>query len=642
MRFSEPPAPIDAGDDAIRDALTHARVVPLLAAVAYATGDLSVLQDDLRPDPTRLVEPEGGVDPDRQAVARVLALEALRRFRDGGSVPAPPPGDPALRRILAFMVGEHMVDDYLPLFLEELSVHGDDLRAPDWTLAELAPNRPFRVAIIGAGMSGIAAAHRLRQAGVPFVVLEKDADVGGTWYENTYPGCRVDVANHFYSYSFAQRDDWPQHFSTQEVLLDYFRACADRLGVREHVRFETEVTSAEWNDANGSWTLCLRSPDGEETLEAQAIVSAVGQLNRPSFPDIPGRESFEGVSFHSARWRHDVDLGPTTRVAVIGTGASAVQFVPEIARSVGELSVFQRTAPWMIPSEDYHQEVSAQKRWLFRHVPSYTQWYRFWLFWQNAEGILPAAKVDPDWHGDGSVSLLNDMVRQLLTAYTRDQFADRPDLVDKVLPAYPPVAKRVVRDDGTWPGALKRGNVALITTGIERITPTGVTTVDGVTHDVDVIIYGTGFKASQFLTPMKVVGRDGVDLHEQWDGDARAYLGITVPGFPNLFLLYGPNTNIVINGSIVYFSECEVHYVLGCLELLLSQPGHAALDVRPEVHDAYNRRIDEGNQNMVWGVSTVNTWYKNTKGRITQNWPFSLLDYWRETRTPNAADYELL
>jgi 4-hydroxyacetophenone monooxygenase len=639
VRFSRPPGPIDAGDEAIRDALGHARVVPLLAAVAYATGDLSVLRDDLRPDPLRLVEPDGGVDGERAAQARALAHGALVRFRDDGSVPAPPPGPAALRRILAFMVGEDIVDGYLPLFQEELGVHGADLRAPGWHKDDLAPGVGFRVAVIGAGMSGIAAAHRLRQAGVPFVVVEKDADVGGTWLENTYPGCRVDVPNHFYSYSFAQRDDWPEHFSSQPVLLDYFRACAEHFGLREHIRFETEVTSAEWSDDTASWTLCLRTPGGEETLEAHAVVSAVGQLNRPSFPDIPGRDSFAGSSFHSARWRHDVDIA-RKRVAVIGTGASAVQFIPEIAAEAGELAVFQRTPPWLVPTEDYHQEVSAQQRWLFRHVPTYAQWYRFWLFWQNAEGLLPAARVDETWDGEGSVSPLNDLLRQLLTAHITSEFAANPELIEHVLPTYAPVAKRVVRDDGSWPRALRRDNVELVTAGIDAITPTGVRTVDGVTHEVDVIIYGTGFQASHFLTPMKVVGRGGVDLHEQWNGDARAYLGVTVPGFPNLFLLYGPNTNIVINGSITYLTECEVRYVMGCLRLVL-EGGHRSLDVRPEVHDAYNERIDAGNLQMAWGVSTVNTWYKNARGRVTQNWPFSLLDYWSETRVANPADYEL-
>jgi 4-hydroxyacetophenone monooxygenase len=237
--------------------------------------------------------------------------------------------------------------------------------------------------------------------------------------------------------------------------------------------------------------------------------------------------------------------------------------------------------------------------------------------------------------------MVNEMVRQLLTAHLTSQFADRPEMIPQVLPTYPPIAKRVVRDNGTWTGTLQRDDVRLVTTGIDAVTPTGVRTVDGVTHEADVLIYGTGFTASRFLTPMKVVGRGGVDLHETWDGDARAYLGITVPGFPNLFLLYGPNTNIVINGSIIYFSECEVRYLVGCLEMLLAG-GHRALDVRPEVHDAYNQRIDAANLQRAWGASTVNTWYRNAKGRIAQNWPFSLLDYWRETRAPNPADYELL
>jgi 4-hydroxyacetophenone monooxygenase len=639
MRFARPPDPITDGDETIRDALGHARVVPLLAAVAHATGDLSILRDELRPDPARLVEPDGGVDAEQAATARELAFEALAAFRDGGSRRVPAPDSETLRRILAFMVGEGATDDYMGLFEEELAVDGEDRRAPDWTKAVLSPDVPFEVVVIGAGMSGIAAAYRLKQAGVPFVVLEKDADVGGTWFENTYPGCRVDVPNHFYSYSFAQRDDWPQHFSTQQVLLDYFRACADTFGLRPHMRFETEVTSLEWSDQTGSWTVCVRTPGGEETIEAQAVISAVGQLNRPSFPDIPGRDTFEGPSFHSARWRHDVDL-TGKRVAVIGTGASAVQFVPEIAERTGELLVFQRTPGWLVPSEDYHQEVSPQKRWLFRHVPGYTQWYRFWLFWQNAEGMLPAARVDAGWEGEGSVGLLNDLVRQLLTAYLEVEFAGSPELLDKVVPRYPPIAKRVLRDDGAWPQALQRDDVTLVTDEIARITPTGIAMADGTRHDVDVIVYGTGFQASRFLMPMKVVGRGGVDLHERWDGDARAYLGITVPGFPNLFLLYGPNTNIVINGSIIYFSECEVHYVLGCLRLLL-EGGHRALDCRPEVHDAYNVRIDEGNRQMAWGASDVNTWYRNAKGRIAQNWPFSLLDYWRETRSPDPDDYVL-
>src|SRR5439155_13663394 len=323
------------------------------------------------------------------------------------------------------------------------------------------------------------------------------------------------------------------------------------------IQSEPAVGSATWSEADRRWTLQVRNRDGrDETVVADAVISAVGQLNRPLYPEIEGRDSFAGPSFHSARWDHSIDLRDK-RVAVIVTGASAVQFIPEIAPRVGELLVFQRTPPWFGPTEDYHAVVAPGLRWLYAHVPSYSEWNRFHIFWKMGDGVLPGVRVDPDWEPkDHAVGLFNDILRQLLTGYLDSEFADRPDLRDKVLPSYPPGAKRLLRDNGVWARTLKRENVELITETIREITPDGVVTADGVAHDVDVVIYGTGFQASKFLTPMTVTGRGGVDLHEHWDGDARAYLGMTVPGFPNLFCLYGPNTNIVINGSIIYFSEC--------------------------------------------------------------------------------------
>jgi 4-hydroxyacetophenone monooxygenase len=386
----------------------------------------------------------------------------------------------------------------------------------------------------------------------------------------------------------------------------------------------------------------IRHSDGRvEDVEANAVVSAVGQLNRPLFPEIPGRDAFGGASFHSARWDHSVDLRDK-RVAVIGTGASAAQFIPEIAPGVGELLVFQRTPPWFGPTDDYHAAVEPGLRWLYAHVPSYSEWNRFHIFWKMGDGVLAGVRVDPDWEPKGpAVGLFNDILRQLLTGYLGAEFADRPDLLGKVVPSYPPGAKRLLRDNGVWARALKRDNVQLITDSIWEITPTGIVTADGVAHDVDVIIYGTGFQASKFLTPMKVTGRDGVDLHEHWAGDARAYLGVTVPGFPNLFCLYGPNTNIVINGSIIYFSECGVRYILGCLGLLLGG-SHRALDVRKDVHDAFNEQVDAENARMAWGWSDVSSWYKNEHGHVAQNWPFTLLEYWQRTLAPDPGDYELI
>ncbi len=390
-----------------------------------------------------------------------------------------------------------------------------------------------------------------------------------------------------------------------------------------------------------TWSLHLRGTDGEKTVTAEAVISAVGQLNRPKMPDIAGMETFAGPSFHSARWDHSVDL-KGKRVAVIGTGASAAQFVPVIAEEVADLTVFQRTPPWFVPVPTYHSDVEDGLLWLFQHVPHYAHWYRFWLFWNMTDGLLPAATVDPAWPDpEKSVSGPNEMVRVMLTMYLQTQFGDRPDLLEKVVPAYPPTAKRMLLDNGVWAQALKRDNVHLLTDRIREITPGGIVTDDGVEHAADVIVYGTGFQASKFLTPMQVSGRGGIVLNEQWDGDARAYMGITVPNFPNFFLLYGPNTNIVVNGSIIFFSECEVQYVLGCIRLLL-EDGHRALDVRPDVHDAYNERIDAANLLRTWGVSKVNSWYKNDKGRVTQNWPFNLIEYWQQTRKPNPADYVFL
>jgi 4-hydroxyacetophenone monooxygenase len=635
-------APITETDDEIRGFLAEAELPPVLPALAYVTGDLSLLRDDLKPEPLLIGMPQGGLTEEQQAQVRALALDALARFRDGGCRPEPLPNDEQLLQIMEFAVGGADMAPYLPLLEEELAFRGEDRRAPTWTKPEVAPDAAFDVVVIGAGMSGLLAAHRLQQAGVPFVIVEKDADVGGTWLENTYPGCRVDNPNHNYSYSFAQRHDWPLHFSTQDVLLDYFRSCAAVFGLREHIRFNTEVVSATWSDDDLTWTVRTRDADGIETdLHANAVISAVGQLNRPLYPDIAGRDSFAGLSFHSARWDAGIDLRGK-RVAVIGTGASAVQFVPEIAPVVGEMLVFQRTPPWLGETPDYHEAVAPGLQWLYAHVPSYSEWNRFWIFWKMGDGVLQGVRVDPDWEPKTeSVSIVNEFMRQILTEYFKAQFASRPDLLDAVVPHYPPGAKRLLRDNGVWAGALTRPNVALVTQSIREITPAGIVTADGEEHAVDVIIYGTGFQASKFLTPMTVRGRGGIDLHEQWQGDARAYLGITIPGFPNLFCLYGPNTNIVINGSIIYFSECGVRYVLGCIGSLLGR-GRAALEVRPDVFHRFNEAVDAENALMAWGSSNVSSWYKNEHGHVAQNWPFTLLEYWQRTLAPDPAEYEYL
>lgn len=639
MRLHPEPRPITATDGEISAAVAEVETTPLLCAVACLTGEHDLLRPEFRPDPSQMFDPTAGISEENSAMARAAAAGALGRYRDRGCAPAAGPDAAVLRAMFEFLAGTPVGDDYASLMTEELALDGSDPRAPGWDKATVAADRPFVVAIVGAGMSGLAAAHRLGQAGVDYVVLEKDADVGGTWLENRYPGCRVDVPNHFYSYSFAQTNEWPQYFATQPVLLDYFRACADELAIRDHIRFGTEVLGAAWDESAARWEVTVRTAAGAtETITANVVVSAVGQLNRPRLPEIPGRERFEGVAFHSARWDDSVDLRER-RVAIIGTGASAAQFVPPVAELAGHLTVFQRTPPWLLETPNYHDDLPAGMRWLLDHVPGFANWDRIWIFWRSHEVLVPMAAVDEGWESTESVGLMNDAVRQLFTEYFRTQFPDDA-LFEQVLPHYPPFAKRFVRDNGIWARTLTREDVTLETGAIAEITETGITMADGTEHDCDVIIYGTGFQASDFLTPMTVRGRDGVDLHEMWHGEARAYLGLTIPHFPNLFLMYGPNTNIVINGSIIYFSELEARYIVESVRMLLAR-GDASMDVRTDVHDAYNERVEAANRSMAWGASSVNAWYKNAAGKVTQNWPFPLLEFWQRTRHPDPDDYEL-
>jgi 4-hydroxyacetophenone monooxygenase len=637
VRFDTEPEPVTATDAEIAAAVAASPIPPLLTTVAHLTGDHSILRDELKPDLTRVLEPDNGYSAEQLALARELATTALAAYRDSGSKPAPPPGTDEVQRLVEFVAGGP-VDGELPLLEAELALDGADLRAPEWHVEDFGST--FSVGIIGAGMSGIAAAHRLRQAGVDVTILEKNPDVGGTWLENDYPGCRVDIQSHFYSYSFAQVADWPQWHARQPVLLEYFRECVDRLGLRDCIRTDTEVTEARWDDDELAWYVTTLRPDGRmERFHFDALVSATGQLNRPLLPDIPGMEHFAGPWFHSARWDHDVELAGT-RVGVIGTGASAVQFIPRVAEVAEHTTVFQRTPPWLLPVAYYEDDLPDGVQWLLRHAPQYARWDRLWVFVRTQDGLLPLAEVDPDWEPDGlAVGPMNDMLRQMLTAYYDLAFADE-DLRAKVLPAYPPAAKRVVLDNGRYPATLQRDDVSLLTDEIVLITPTGVRTRDGVEHDCDVLIYGTGFQASKFLTPMRVLGAGGIDLHERWAGDARAYLGITVPDFPNLFLMYGPNTNIVINGSIIYFSECEATYIVDSVRMLLEH-GRRSMDPRPDRHLRYNEEVDAGNRARAWGASDVNSWYKNELGRVAQNWPFNLVRYWEQTRRADPEDYLL-
>ena len=629
--------PITADNDAIEAALAHAHVPSLINALVHLTGDASLIRGDIRPTSQMFGDPQGGISDAHQAAVRERALAELAAYRDAGCPALAPPSPALVKEMVDFVVGKELDASYGDFLMSELKVFDEDPYRVSFDDLPEARKGDFHVVVVGAGMSGILTAIRLKQAGIGYTVVDKNKSVGGTWFENRYPGCRVDSPNHTYSYSFAP-NDWPQHFSRQEVLLDYFQRIATDFGILDNVRLSTEVTEARY--ADGRWLVSVSGPKGDDVIEANAIVSAVGQLNRPKLPAIDGVGSFAGPAFHTAQWESEHDLAGK-RVIVIGTGASAFQSVPEIAQVADQVTVFQRTPPWVAPRAEYHDYIEDGKHWLLNHVPFYAKWFRFWMFWTTAEGLLAMVRRDPAWNDtDRSVSEANDQLRAMLTANVEKMVGDDPALYDKCVPAYPPAGKRMLVDNGHWFRALKRDNVELVTDPIAAIEPTGVRTESGRHVDGDVLIYATGFHASRILFPMKIYGKDGVELREHWGADPRAYLGIVMPGFPNLFCCYGPNTNIVVNGSIIFFSECEVRYIMGCLKLLL-QDDKAWMDCRPDVHEAYNRKIDAGNADMAWGSPNVSSWYKNENGRVTQNWPFSLIEFWNQTRAPNAADYEL-
>jgi cation diffusion facilitator CzcD-associated flavoprotein CzcO len=480
---------------------------------------------------------------------------------------------------------------------------------------------PYRVVIIGAGFGGIGMAIALKQAGVDdFVVLDQADDLGGTWRDNSYPGLTCDVPSQLYSFSF-EPWRWSRRFPARDEILAYLHALVAERGLRSHLRFGRGVAAVEFDERRAVWDLTL---DDGGALQATAVVCAVGQLGRPALPDIVGRDTFTGPSWHSGRWNHDVDL-TGRRVAVVGTGASAIQFVPEIAKTAGHVDVYQRSAPYVLPKADrpYRDAEHA----LFDRLPVVRKADRLRVFLYGellTSGFVLSPKL-----------LAGPM--QLWRRQLRSQVAD-PELRAKCVPDYVMGCKRVVFSDEWYP-ALTRPNVDLVTDRIDRIVPDGVVTAEGRTRTADVIIYGTGFKAVELLAPMQVTGLDGCRLQDAWQDGAQAYLGITVSGFPNFSMLYGPNTNLGGN-SIIYMLEGQIGYVLGAIQALETDR-LAWLDVRPEVQDTFNAWVQTASRTSVW-ESGCHSWYTTAAGRNTNNWPDHTFLYRYRVRRFDLSAYRVM
>ncbi len=639
MRNPHAGEPFATPDREIAAALLDVSVPTLLLSCVHMSGDPGIIRGRLRPAGLFLNEVQGYLSEEDKAEARALALEVIRDYRDRGCPEPEPVGPELLHEMMAWLVCEEVPAEYVPLLLEEMELDGRDARrvAPAGTAEQ---REAVPVVVIGCGESGLLAGIRLREAGIPFTIVEKNAGPGGTWWENTYPGARVDVGNHFYCYSFEPSDHWTEYFARQPELQQYFQSVMDKHGIGPHVRWETEVLGATWDEGGAVWSVRTRAADGTEaTLEARAVISAVGQLNRPYVPDLPGAASFAGPLFHSARWDHDVDLAGK-RVAMIGAGASGFQIAPTIASEVGSLTIFQRTAQWMFPNPNYHAAVGPGVQWALRHLPFYGRWYRFLLFWPGCDKGLEAARVDPHYPDQQrAVSETNELTRQMFTTWITDQIGDRPDLIDKVVPDYPATGKRTLQDNGAWLSCLTRENVELVRTPIGHIEPGAVVTSDGGRYPADVLVYATGFQASKMLFPMAVVGRDGLDLREMWGERPAAYLGITVPGFPNLFCMYGPGTNLAHGGSLIFHSECQMRYITGCLETLIAG-GHRTMEPRRERYDDWHERSQRELRGLVWSQPSIeHSFFKNSMGEIHGLSPWRLVDYWAWTREPDPDDF---
>ena len=480
----------------------------------------------------------------------------------------------------------------------------------------------MRLVIIGSGFAGLGMAIQLKKAGYhDFVILEKDDDLGGTWRDNRYPGCACDVPSHMYSFSYELNPDWSRMFAPQEEIWAYLRRCADKYELAPHIRFGSTVDALEWDDEARHWRVVLT--DGT-VLTPKAVVSGMGALHVPSLPSIPGAERFAGTMFHSARWDRTCDL-TGKRVAVIGTGASAVQFVPQIAEDVESLRVFQRTPPWIQPKPDF--VLPGWARGVFRYVPGAQRAFRNAIYWVLEARAL-GFTIDPK---------LMAPQEKVARAHIARQVPD-PVLRAKVTPDYTIGCKRILLSSDYYP-ALTRPNVDVVTEGIAEITETGLVTADGTAHDVDVIIYGTGFKVTDALADQHIVGRGGQKIQDAWADGIEAHHGITIAGFPNLFMLLGPNTGLGHN-SVVFMIESQVQHVLSCLRLL-SEEKAEAIEVRPRAQRRFNDRLQRRLRKAVWNEGGCKSWYLDEHGVNRTIWPGFSFEYWARTRRARRRDYDL-
>lgn len=626
----------DVRDAQLREALDEANVPTLVLVLAHLTGDDRWLQEPYRPKPGKVLDDNdsGSLPEDVQQEIRDAAHDAILASEASGRT-FPTISPEKVATMLGVALVEDVPDEYGPLLAEELGVVSRDVEISGPAKDDLS------VVIIGAGLSGLSLAFKLEAAGIRYRILEKNDEVGGTWLENIYPGCGVDTPSHLYSFSFAPNTEWSRFFAKRPEVFAYLERLTAEHGVRDGIEFGVEVESAAYDTASGTWTVNARHASGEvEVIRTPVLVSAVGMVNRPSVPPIEGIDAFDGPSMHTAEWDPSVQIEGKV-VGVVGTGASAMQLVPSIAGEAEKVVVFQRSKQWAIPHPNYHRDVPESVRYLMRRVPAYVRWYRLRSFWNFSDRLHASLQIDPSWpHPERSINQQNERHRVFLTKYIKTQLADRPDLWDACIPDYPPYGKRPLLDN-KWFETIQRDDVQLVTDGVERVVGRKIETKGGEVFDVDVLVLATGFKTLQFLWPMEIRGASGQTLAEQWGyHDARAYLGVTVPDFPNFFILNGPNTNAGHGGSAIIADEFQVRYIMQALERLASGEV-STIEVRRDVFEAYNEELDAALSQAIWSHEGMTTYYRNEAGRVVVSGPWTYLDWWGRMRELDPAEYVL-
>ena len=622
--------------DRLQAALAEADLRVLLMVMFQVSGDECWLQEPYRPrrDVKLISDEDAGFTPEIQAEIRAAAVQMLA---DRESSPVHPvPDEALLLRMMSVCLGEQVAPEYAPTMREQM---GFAPLLESLTPLEAVPDsKQLPVIIVGAGISGILLGKMLLEQGIPFRIFDKNSQVGGTWWENTYPGCGVDTPNHAYSFSFGPRYPWRRFFSPRADIQDYLEQTAAAANLYPHIEFNTEIEQARWDSENACWQVTVRSSAGQSVVQGFAVVSAVGQLNLPSMPTLQGIADFEGPIFHSSDWPSDLNL-VGKKVAVVGTGASAMQIVPTIADTVAELTVYQRSPQWARPIPRFHDELSESSHWLVEHVPFYAAWLRFTVLWRYGDGLLPFLRKDPDWpHPERSMNRVNEKHRLELLAHIENTLGDRQDLLQKCVPDYPPYGKRMLLDNG-WFETLLKPNVELVTAGIDHLDSKAIVGADGARREFDVVVLATGFEVGKMAARLNITGRDGMRLKDEWaDDNPSAYLGVSISGFPNLFCMMGPGTGLGHGGSAMFQAEVQARYVAECVTGMLNS-GDRSMEVKTAVQQEFVDRLDAEHAQMIWMHPGLRTYYRNAKGRVFSLLPWRVVDYWHMARRVNRDDY---